>query len=163
MSFQEEHDEVLQRLDEAMQSFNARWRKKLMDMSKEERFRVMRQDLSLDGIESLCEWALPEEDYEICATMVEVKKNNEAEYFCRFTFEKEKDGKAKIVRFTDKDGITYYHADFLINEETEGSVVMLHKGEDGQWNSEWQSSNPIYFEPLGAAIEIEEANRAKTK
>lgn len=161
MRLQEEFDESMRRLDEAMESYNARVRKKMMDMSKEDRYRVMRQDLSMDGLETLCAWALPEEDYEICATMMEVKANNEAEFSCRFTFEEENDSKAKIVRFTDADGTRYYHADFLLHDETEGAVVMLHKRADGTWHSEWKVNDPIYFEPLGEAIDAWEVKQTK--
>lgn len=156
MSIHEDFREPLEKLESAMESFKERVRNKLMGLSKEDRFRIMRQDLSMASLELLCEWALPDEDYEICATMMDVKSNNEAEFFCRFTFVEPNDGKAKIVRFTDaEDGKVYYHADFVVND-VEGSVVMLHKGEDGIWSSEWKSNDPVYFDPIGTAIEVQE-------
>ena len=152
MSLSEEHEELLKSIKEVVESVQIEMRKYLMGMTKEERFRFLREDISLRGIETLCGWALPEEDYEICASVEEVKANNIATFKVSFCFLGEDTHKAIIVKF-DADGKTYYHADYLL-DGNEGAVVMLHKDDEGLWTSEWESNDPNLISPIGQAIDV---------
>ena len=153
MNFQKEFDELSKKYNESVESLKKRIREKLMSMSKEERFRCLREDMSLKGIESMCEWALPDEDYEICASVEEVKANNIDKFKIRFTYQNEVNNKASVVKFIGTDKKTYYHADFLLNDNEEGSVIMLHKNNQGIWTSESKSNDTNMFIPIGRAID----------
>jgi hypothetical protein len=153
MSIKDEHDETLNRFEKAVEASKAKFRRFLMEKNKEERFRIMREDFSMNVLETLCEWALPDEDYEICATVEQVKANNTADFKVRFEFEDEMNNKAHVVRFEGADGTTYYHADYILHDEDDGWLVMLHRQEDGSWYSEWRSSDARLFQPIGEAIE----------
>jgi hypothetical protein len=142
--------------DDIVEIGKIKMRKWLMDMTKEDRFKVLREDMSLKGIETLCEWALPEEDYEICASVEAVKANNIDTFKLRFSFEGETSNKALIVKFIGADSRIYYHADYLLHDSDEGALVMLHKNNEGIWTSEWASSEPRLFTPIGVAIEARE-------
>jgi hypothetical protein len=159
MSTNDDYNEAMRQYDAALEKSKADMRKLLMTMSKEERFRAMRQDLSQNGIETLCEWALPEEEYEICATVEEVKANNIGEFKIRFLFEGETNNKASVAKFVDKDGQTYYHADCLLHDDFETAIVMLHKNAEGQWTSDWKGNDSSLFIPIGEAIDEREKRK----
>jgi hypothetical protein len=104
----------------------------------------------------LCEWALPEEDYEICQTLKEIKANNIDTFKIRFIFEGENNNKASVVKFVDKDGQIYPHADYLLHDDVENSIIRLHKDSEGLWASAWKSNESKLFDPIGEAIDARE-------
>jgi hypothetical protein len=156
MDLENNESNIFNKLKNALEVGKAKMRKHLMGMSKEDRFRSMRQDLSQKGIETLCEWALPEEDYEICATVEEIKANNIDTFKIRFSLDGESNNKALIVKFLNPDGRIYYHADYILHNDIEGSLVMLHLNGNGEWTSEWKSNDPKLFFPIGEAIKANE-------
>ncbi len=154
MSIHEESDDTLEKFKEAIEFSKEKMRKHLMDMTKEDRFNVLRENYSFKSCEEISKWALPEEDYEICASVKDVLANNIDIFKISFSFEGKLNNTALIVKFKRKDDRIYYHADYILNNGEEGTVVMLYKDEQDIWNSEWVSSNPIMFKPIGEAIEL---------
>lgn len=158
MSLKEEHDDALERFEEAVEISKKKLRVFLLSKSKEERFRLLRETFSLKGIESMCEWALPDEDYEICASVEEVKSNNIEEFKVRFSFQGEDNNKALIVKFIGADNNIYYHADYILDDDDDGSITMLNKNEAGLWISETVSTyDADKVIPIGEAIDAWEA------
>lgn len=160
MSMEDDLDETLKKYEGSMEIVKKKMRKKLMNMTKQDRFRVLREDLSLKGIKAMCEWALPEEDFEICASVAEIVANNIDTFKLRFSFQGDNNNKALLVKFKGTDGRTYYHADYLLHDNDNGAVVMLHKNDSELWTSEWVSNDPNLFIPIGEAIDIWEKQKS---
>src|ERR1035437_2691166 len=156
MSLREDNDDIIRKFEKSVEIGKINMRKFLMNKSKEDRFQALREDFSLKGIETLCEWALPEEDYEICASVEAVKANNINTFKLRFSFEGETSNKALVVKFIGADSRIFYHADYLLHDSDEGALVMLHKNNEGIWTSEWESNDRRLFTPIGEAIEATE-------
>lgn len=160
MGAEQEFINALNNLQDVVEKSKAGLRGKLMAMSKEERFRVLREDLSLKGIEALCEWALSEEDYEICASVKDVKASNISTFKLRFSLNGNSSNKALVTKFKWTNGKIHYHADYLLDDSEEGALVMLYKNDEGVWTSEWASNNRNMFLPIGEAIDTWEEEKS---
>ena len=124
----------------------------LMGKSKLERFKCLREDLSPQYVKWLKGQALDNENYEICATIEEIEGSNKATFETTFDFGGSPFNKANIVQF-EQEGTEYYNLDYELVNGHEGTLVMLHHRSDGTWNSDWNSAEPVMFEPIGQAIE----------
>ncbi len=153
MSLKEEYDDTLKNFDKAVEIGKKKIREFLMTKSKEDRFKVLRENFSQKEIELMCEWAIPEEEYEICSSVEEVKANNISQFKIRFVFEEENNNKALIVKFKGTGDRTYYHADYLLHDNERGTMLNLHKNDEGIWTSEWSSNDDRLFIPIGNAID----------
>jgi hypothetical protein len=150
--------ESLKRTYERIAQSKAKMRAFLMSKSKEDRFRIMREELSPKAIEEICQWAIPEEDYEICTTLQEVSADNIDTFSIEFSLEGTDSNRASMVKFL-KDGIYYYHGDIHLEDDDEYSIISLYKRPDGTWNSEWMANDTRFYQPLGEAIDHYESQK----
>lgn len=136
----------------AAEAAKVKMRAMLMDKTVEERFTLLRENFSLLLLDKICEWAIPEEDYEICSSVQQVKADNLHTFQVNFTYEGLQNNQATIIKFKGADGILYYHADYMLHDQFEGAILNLYN-QLGVWTSNWPANEPTLFVPIGEAIE----------
>ena len=140
------------KLEEAAEEAKAKMRNFLMDKNTAERFKLLRENFSLILLYKICEWAIPEEDYEICSSVQQVMADNLATFEVNFLYEGLESNKASIVKFKGEDGTIYYHADYVLHDDFEAAILNLYQN-IGIWISDWPANEPTLFQPIGDAIE----------
>lgn len=163
MSFDEEFDKIKDSLlvewGNMAKNGKANIRAQLMRKTREERFRVLREDYSLERLNTISRWALPEEDYEICQSVNEVKANNEKHFEVDFSYTSNLTDRAVIVKFRKPDGIYYYHADCVLQNGIDETVFNLFKNSEGVWLSQGKNNNAYLLAAVGKAIDCYENNK----
>ena len=167
MDEEQEAPETPDKLEEAAEEAKAKMRKFLMGKTAADRFKLLRENFSLILLNKICEWAIPEEDYEICSSVQQVMADNLATFEVNFMYEGLETNKASIIKFKGDDGVFYYHADYILHDEFEGAILNLYNS-IGIWTSDWPANEPTLFQPIGEAIEkyeklqaIEDASAAE--
>jgi hypothetical protein len=149
---EENIDDLIDGFRKAGEIFKSKMRKHLMDKTAEERFNVLRNDFSLENLNLVCEWAIPEEDYEICDAVQKVIANNENQFELKFAFDNSNENSALVVKFKKDDEFNYYHVDYKLNDGTDDSILNLVKI-DGEWTSNYDTNDERLYKPIGMAID----------
>ena len=152
MDEEQEPQKEPEKLEQAADEAKAKMRKFLMSKNIVERYKLLRENFSLILLKKICEWAIPEEDYEICSSVQQVMANNLATFDIQFVYEGLETNKAGVVIFKGEDGIFYYHADYVLHDQFEGAILNLYNN-IGIWTSDWPANEPTLFKPIGEAIE----------